>query len=154
MNATCPNEEVGKAEEQTAIQRVSASPVWHWFGRNFTYPKYTNIAMNGFADRGQFAPAHLVLEHLHVDLAALSQIFVDEPWEYYSMPQGARPRQPIAESYVALGVCRAWDDDGWKALAMLTGKTIHFVHCHGEPMGAIRSTYYPDGRIKIRDRNT
>jgi hypothetical protein len=85
---------------------------------------------------------------MQLDLQRLSQIFVAHPSEYYNKKKEGRESQPTASSYVELQRCRAWDTEGWQELARLTGKTIHFVHCHGDPIGKEKAVYYPDGSFR------
>jgi hypothetical protein len=67
---------------------------------------------------------------------------------YYATGKEHRQKQPTAQSYQVLKICRALDEEGWQALAMLTKKKINFIYCHGEPEGDLRAIYYPDGKIE------
>ncbi len=96
-----------------------------------------------------------LFEILGLNLEKLSQIFVEEPWNYYENPS-ARVIQPTAKSYADLGICRACDDEGWKNLAMLMEKNIFQIHEHGgdPPEYFDRAIYYSNGMFSILDPNT
>ena len=130
------------------LKKIAVSKKWWYFGRNFSTPKWNTIAIKGFAEQGEFANAADVFAEMKLDLGKLSQIFVKKPHEYYNLKKKLRSVQPIAKSYHSLGVCRAWDDEGWRQLAILAGKIIHFIHCHGEPTGEETKVFYPSGKIR------
>lgn len=135
---------------EEVIRHVAQSQEWYYFGRNFSTPKYNDIScgceMSG--NTGHFASAIKVFEYLQLDLEALSQIFVEEPWTYYLTEPKYRTKQRVVRNYSELERCRAWDDEGWENLAKLIGKTITFIHCHGAPEGLIRAVYFPSGESK------
>ena len=136
-------------DERKAIKGLKRKNKWFYFGKNFSKPEYNTIAFKTPAEKGEFLNAAKVFMALGLDLEELSQIFVQKPENYYTVREEDREHQPTAKSYQDLGTCRAWDDDGWLALAMLSGKTIDFVHCHGEPMGVTRAVYKPNGKFEI-----
>lgn len=123
-----------------AIKHVAESEVWHYFGRNNSIPFLNTISCNcpHSGDTGHFAQALSVFAFMQLSLEQLSEIF-----------GGC-----CAFSYDQLGGCSAFNDDGWKKLARLSQKVIHFVHCHGEPQGMIRAAYYPDGRMELINPDT
>jgi hypothetical protein len=122
------------AEEcAAAALKVAESPEWWYFGRNNSYPAYNTIAMKSFADVGQFAPASNVFEVLKLDLGKLSEIY---------------DTNPPATSCEELGFCRAGSEESWAKLAVLAGKTINWVLCHGSPEGKLVRIYRPDGSVE------
>jgi len=138
-----------KKLELKTIEAITKSKRWFYFGRNFSSPKFNIIALKPVIDEGEFANAARVFEVMQLDLNKLSQIFIEEPWKYYTKERIDRKPQPIVKNYQSLGICRVCDYEGWRELAKLTGKTIHFIHRHGGERGQKRAIYYPDGSFKI-----
>lgn len=128
---------------------IFESEVWYYIGRHWCHPKHNRIALGPVTQKENSFCAADVFHGMQLDLEKLSQIFVDRPWKYFSIPREERERQPKARFYQDLGYCRSYDDDAWSALARLAGKTIHFVNENSDPRGMIRAIYYPNGEINI-----
>ncbi len=150
--------------ESRFLKLYKASPGLTMYVRNFTKPGGRSpcfvIVVPGIKDRYGcdkrfFIRMDRLFEVLGLDLEKLSQIFVEKPWEYYVEP-GAKVIQPTAKSYSDLGICRAWDDEGWQNLAKLMEKNILQIHeIGGDPPDFFeRAIFYSDGRFNILNPDT
>ncbi len=109
--------------------KVAAAPEWWYFGRNWSFVGMNNIAMAPYADQGEFASAYDVLT-----AGGLRDIIPEVYTEAGSEETGPG--------------CVAPDEAKWSLLAQRAKKTIHWVLCHGSPMGETVRIYHPDGRIE------
>lgn len=135
--------------DEEKIRLLVLSSSWVVFARNFSIPKFFRISCD-YLSSGIYESviASKIFEFMKLDLKILSQIFVVKPWDYYAVPPGKRQGQPTKENYEDLGTCRAWDDDGWSALARFTGKKIELIHAFGDPEENYKkATFFPDGRV-------
>ncbi|MBI2062775.1 MAG: hypothetical protein HYT61_00850 [Candidatus Yanofskybacteria bacterium] len=159
---------VGKVtnkEENQFMELYNRLPGVTLFVRNFTKPGGRSPCFkvivpgekDGFGlDKALFMRMDRLFEILQLDLQKLSQIFVKEPWNYYTKPRAKRFVQQTAPSYSELGTCRAIDDEGWIELAKLMQKNILQIHELGgnPPEYPVRAIYYSDGRFSIIDPDT
>jgi hypothetical protein len=131
------------------LKKIAVSKDWWYFGRNFSHPGLDTLSCCIPANTGDFAKAAEVFREMNIDLFELSQIFMKEPWNYYTKLKNKRKVQLTAASYEAMGCCRAMDEEGWRKLAALTGKVIHFLYGHGDGEYDEIAVYHPDGRMMV-----
>lgn len=137
-------------EEKELIERTCKSPEWRWLAKRFS-TSCTEISIE--KSREYPVIAWKVFEAMHLDLTSLSQIFVkiSDSWSDYYLHNVKERDFPVAPDYFSLGLCLTWDENGWSALAVLTGKKILFARLGRgriyERMSNVVAVYYPDGRV-------
>ena len=102
-------------------RRIILAKEWNYFGRNCSNPSLNTISITGDC----FAIASDIFGAMGLNEHHLAPIF----------PNGS---------------CPAGDHERWSNLAVLTGKVIRFVHCHGGCEVDITAIYYPNREIKVR----
>lgn len=163
-----------QAPSRDILERVSRLPsldVITSIPRGSNYTDYAGRIIIVDPDTRRYTTSleHL-FEFLQLDLEELSQIFVNEPDRFYTIPEDQRPRQPIAASYRDLScscenlgkingkmrLLHADNSDGWSRLSAMFNKPIQLVEQQpswdsGFMEWKDYGTFYPDGSFKEAD---
>ena len=137
-----------RVTKRELLKIYMASEAWDVQARNFNSANHLQVWVRDPKSKDKFSYIGLTASELFkllaIDIISLSQIFVKKSWEYYTVPQEQRSRQPSAKSYGHLGVLRICDKDGWRNLARLLNKKLRLQYTAGEYNILCEAIFFPN----------